>query len=655
MRTLLTTLVLLLATESFLTANSENAEELERQRRVFQEVYADAELGIWASAETHRALLEDYVLWPDLRAVYLQKTLGQDNDRDVRAFLQQYGDLKPARTLRYRYTLHLARQGRYDEFQLYFQQHYADLGVARLDCLNLQTQLETLEPSALLAAAKPLWLVGHSQADECDPVFRRLRESGRLGKDLYAKRYALAIEARQLSMARYLARQLDPTVQQEAQRWSQVYSRPQRFLEQHSGLPDGALLRRQLQVAIEQIAYTDPQLAETFWQKIRDHFEFDAAERAAMARHIVLWLARHHIDGAYDRLVDLQDDAVDTEVRRWRIRSALRERDFAKALQHIDEMSEPERSKPQWRYWRGVSMQQAGDSSASEIFAALAEERSYYGFLAADAIAADYNFSHEALTTDDAALQLLEKNPALIRARELFMVGLDGRGRSEWDSVMRTLSEEQQLQAAQLAHRWGWHSRAIATTASNEHYDDLDIRYPLPYTEDFSRSAAAANIRTSWAFGIARSESLFMRDIRSSAGAIGLMQLMPDTGRRTAREINEPWIGYKTLTDPQSNIRLGTWFLGQMQARFNDNPVLATAAYNAGAQRVDAWLPRTQALDARIWIETIPYSETRDYVRRVMTAEAIFNWRMDGSLLRLSERLQDVPPAAVIRQVAANP
>jgi soluble lytic murein transglycosylase len=168
----------------------------------------------------------------------------------------------------------------------------------------------------------------------------------------------------------------------------------------------------------------------------------------------------------------------------------------------------------------------------------------------------------------------------------------------------------------------------------------------LPYLDQFAASSVTANIPGSWAYGVARSESLFMTDIRSHAGAIGLMQLMPDTGQRTAAELDLPYTGLKTLTDPASNIRLGTAYLGKMLQKFGDNVVVATAAYNAGPFKVEEWLPASQRLDARIWIENIPYEETRDFVRRVLFSDAIFHWRLTGETRRLSAALRAVEPAA---------
>ena len=181
-----------------------------------------------------------------------------------------------------------------------------------------------------------------------------------------------------------------------------------------------------------------------------------------------------------------------------------------------------------------------------------------------------------------------------------------------------------------------WQKLAAASLGE---YDDLSIRYPLPYQEKFEEYSSQASIAPTWAYGIARSESLFMRDVRSRAGAIGLMQLMPATGRNVAKDIKLPYSGLATLIDPASNIRLGTTYLGQMSERYGGNEVLATAAYNAGPHRVDRWLPENGTVDARIWIENIPFNETREYVKRVLAAKAIFHWRMTGKVRRVSDEL----------------
>ena len=184
-------------------------------------------------------------------------------------------------------------------------------------------------------------------------------------------------------------------------------------------------------------------------------------------------------------------------------------------------------------------------------------------------------------------------------------------------------------------------------------YDDLELRYPLAFREAFIEYAGDAGIPPTWAFGIARSESLFMRDARSGAGAIGLMQLLPSTGREMAGNLRVPYSGMNTLVDAAVNIRLGTAYLARMAERYDGNRILATAAYNAGPQRVDQWLPAAGALDARTWIELIPYNETRRYVRRVLEAETIFHWRLYGETRRLRDQLAAVGPSGPSPRLAS--
>lgn len=333
----------------------------------------------------------------------------------------------------------------------------------------------------------------------------------------------------------------------------------------------------------------------------------------------------------------------------------MRGQNWTNLLADIAAMPDAERGTEEWRYWQAIALQRSGRrDEATELLTRLAGERSYYGFLAADELGVPYALDDHQLDADEAIIASLAARPELIRARELFFVGLDGRGRSEWDAVVSHLHPEQKVQAAKLADRWGWHSRAIAAAASVGEFDDLALRYPLPYQQIFRQQAENASIATTWAYGIARSESLFMRDVRSSAGAIGLMQLMPATGRNVAKQLRMPFSGIDTLTDPQENIRLGTTYLGQMAQRYGGNQVLATAAYNAGPHRVDRWLPESGDVDARIWIENIPFNETRKYVRRVLAAEAIFHWRMTGQMRRLSDALVLVQPHDSAQKVAQN-
>ncbi len=631
---------------------------LEPQRALFEAVHPAAELGNWSAftdlPAADQQSLRDYVLWPDLRAAYLSAAIGRTGADEINEFLERYGTLRPARELRYKYTLWLAKHSEWSRFQSLYEGFYQGRELARLDCLQLQNELGAGRDERVAALAAELWLVGRSQVDECDPAFEALKQSGRIGTAEHIERYALAIEAREFSLARWLARHIDPSHINVAERWMLAQSDPAAFLANHA-LHDGDVALDQLAYAVERLTFRDPEAALRAWLKVSASHVFSASQQAETARHIALWTARDNLPGAYQLLVALPADAADEEVLRWRARTSLRQARWLRLLGDIDAMPADMKQTEEWRYWRALALERGGQVLAAKaLLRDLSTERSYYGFLAADELGETYALEHADLLPDERVIAAIEASPAVIRARELFYVGLEGRGRSEWDDAMRDLDSAEQVQAAILASRWGWHSRAIATAARLGEYDDLSIRYPLPYQSEFETSSSQASISTTWAYGIARSESLFMRDIRSSAGAVGLMQLMPSTGRRVARALRLPYSGLATLTDPQSNIRLGTRYLGQMAERYDGNRVLATAAYNAGPHRVDRWLPDDSSLDARVWIETIPFNETRGYVKRVLAAQAIFHWRMTGEIRRLSDELRHIRPAPELLKLASR-
>lgn len=632
---------------------------VEQQRQLFRDVYPAAERGSWSAVEgltaAERQALQQYALWPDLRAAWLRANIRNVPAADINAFVQQYGTLKPARELRYRHALNYVRNNDLQSYRELYEQFYQGQDIPKLDCLALQAELKAGRFQRVDTRALELWMIGKSQVDECDPVFEYLANRKLLGTAEYQSRYELAIAARNFSLAKWLAKSIDQQHVEVATRWQQAQANPEDFLRAHLHRRANATLSEQMAYALERLTYRDPVIALELWQAVLSRHRFNEAQKNHTARHIALWTARDKLPGAYTQLIQLAPAAQNDEVLRWRARVSLRNANWQDLLTDIAAMTDSERDWEEWRYWHAIALQRLGQVIAAKAeLSALSQERSYYGFLAADELGVDYALSHTDLAADEQQLSALEARPEITRARELFFVGQDSRGRSEWDAALRSLNAAEKAQAAILADRWGWHSRAIAAAASLGEYDDLSLRYPLPYQQTFKEFSTAASIAPTWAYGIARSESLFMRDVRSRAGAIGLMQLMPATGRDVAREIQLPYSGWTTLVDPASNIRLGTTYLAKMADRYGGNPVLATAAYNAGPHRVDAWLPENGTIDARIWIENIPFNETRKYVKRVLAAQSIFHWRMTGQIRRLSNELLLVSAARKSAQLASR-
>ena len=617
------------------------------QRDAFRTALPKAEAGRWDEVESLLHELEDYPLLPDLRAAWLRGRLGRIDDAEVKTFLQQHPDFGFSAGLRWQWANSLARRSAWAEYLELYQSSYADSGNVVLDCHALAARIKLDRDEGLEAAALQRWLAPASQPKECDPAFEWLEARGALTAERRRQRMELALEAGQLSLARWLARPLGEPAVREVSRWEQVNANPAAQLVSPERWSDTPRQRALLLSGFHRMASTDPDVAAQRWPAFRDRFGFSAVERAMIDQRIALIHAWRHLPDAGELLAALPESSHNADTRAWRVRIAIRAQDWP-AIEKALALLQPEESgEPVWRYWQARVLESTGRSDqARPIYAALAAERGYYSFLSADRLGADYNWKHVDTSPDEELLTVLESRPDIIRARELFFTGLEANGRVEWQRVLIRLEPAPRAQAGILAHRWGWYSRAITAATSAGLHDDLGLRFPLPWRPVFEEHSERNGLNSAWTYGIARSESLFVPDARSGAGAVGLMQLMPGTGKETARRAGIAFRGQQTLLDPVVNVALGTTYLAEMMARFGNHRVLATAAYNAGPGRVDRWLPEQEALSADAWVDSIPFTETRGYVQRVLASEAVFQWRLSGETSRLSDAMQGVASRA---------
>ena len=307
--------------------------------------------------------VEDYVLWPDLRAAWLQTRIRNNDYAEVEPFLAKYGSLKPARELRYRYVLTLGRSHRYDHFLNLYESHYADLGVARLDCLALQADIESGRNQLVPVRGMDAWLVGRNQVEECDPVFEHMRQHGLLSEDAYADRFELAVDARQFGIARYLSRSLPVSYSVRARQWTSIVDDPAAFLEAHDAHERQRDTLAQLAYAVERLAYDDPERAAELWHDIGSRYPFEKDVRLSLDRHVALWAARRHSPRATQLLEGLDASSRDTEVLRWSARAGLLRGDWASVVASIGAMPTSEQGRSEWRYWLAYAQDRSGNRS----------------------------------------------------------------------------------------------------------------------------------------------------------------------------------------------------------------------------------------------------------------------------------------------------
>lgn len=627
------------------SAAGDQERAVERQRDQFLKAYEAGLRGQTARAESLASGFEGYVLEPYLDYAMLKGRLDKAEAGEVRAFLEAHGDTPLDQRMRVAWLHELASRKAWSEYLSW----YRPTADTTLRCHHATARLKTGDLEGLAEAATELWLAGSSQPDACDPVFDWLYATNRLSHDQRYERVARALEAGQVSLARWLADKLPAERRVWYLRWRQMMVSPERTLQSARSWEDNASSRRIVLYGLRALGRVDE--GEKAWrafEALDDHFEFTGEERGVLMRQLALDAATDYHADALDHLDAVPADYADASVRQWRVRVALQRRDWPAVLDALDRLTEAEQADERWRYWRARALESTGrDDAARLTYAPLARETTYYGFLAADRINAPYRLEANEITVPEKAVERVAAKPAMSRALELYHVGLSLSARREWNLALSGSDRDTLRAAALLAARAGWHDRAILALANTADWSAYGMRFPVAHESLVNGRAKHHGLDPAWLYGLIRAESSFLVDARSPAGALGLMQVMPDTGRRVAGDIGLGWSGSDTLMEPQSNVAIGSAYLAQLLGRYHGNQMLATAAYNAGENAVDRWIEENHPDDPAVWADTIPYYETRGYIQRVMAYAAVYDWRLGRTVVRLSDRMPSGPPALV--------
>jgi soluble lytic murein transglycosylase len=587
--------------------------------------------------------LREYPLYPYLVYDDLRRRLSTASTREVDTFLDLYSNTPLAPRLRRAWLLRLAKAGRWEQFLATFR---ATRDPA-LRCLRLRALAASGRASAALDGVQALWLVGRSQPQECDPLFTRWAQEGERTADLVWRRIRLAIASGRPELAAYLARFLNDGDRRLATLWIGVRRDPTLLLDVKQFRGEHPALKEIVLFGLRRLARRAPEKAARAWEIHQSLRPFSPEERDAVHRTIGLAYASQLRPEAIDWLNAIHERSADAQVRGWRMLSAIENNDEAHLRQWLTSgewVSAAGADRDRWTYWQGHALALVGDQDAARtVWQQLASERSYYGFLAADAVQDRYNLRNEPLEFSEAELHDVERLPGILRSRELRALGRPVAARREWHLATRDMTERMLARAAKLAHDWGWHGNAILTLGRTSYLGDLEVRFPLAYREHVLAQAARRNIDPAWVFAILRQESAFMPDARSPKGALGLMQIMPRTGDQIAKSLNLRPRSHSQLLREETNIRFGSAYLKQLLDELHAHSVLATAAYNAGPHRVRQWLPEGENMPSPLWMETVPFKETRKYLRRVFAYTVIYEQRLGRNPTRLRNRLQPIP------------
>ncbi|WP_078121066.1 transglycosylase SLT domain-containing protein [Thiosocius teredinicola] len=623
-------------------AGAATAASLAEQRELFlaaEQALARNDHHTFAKLEKQ---LRDYPLHPYLEYRLLREKLSKAKAGDVSRFLKKHEGTRLSRLLRMLWLNELGKQKRWNEYLAFYESSSAN---ENRECYYANALIATGNTKAGFAGVPALWLYGKSRPESCDPVFNAWTKAGKRTHDMTWQRIKLAMDAGQWRLAEYLGKSLPKSDQVWVQRWSKLYQQPRTvtkvtFSEKHP------YREAMFPAAIRRLARWDGPEAMHAWETLKARYDFTPEQVRETEQYIVRNLVRVPGDEAYEFIHSVDVGKQDLPAHEARIRSALLREDWPQVIEWIAALPQDERNQEGWLYWLARALEGKGDNDvAHALYQRVAKERSYYGFLAADRIGVAYHLFHADTPASPQLLKMIEAMPGVKRARELFALERWSDARAEWQIATKDLDSDQLKAAAKLAKVNGWHDRAIFTLARTDYWDDLELRFPLEHTGLVDQNAARQGIDKAWIYAVMRQESAFMSNARSPVGAMGLMQLMPATARTVSRKIlnRTPPSRYELL-QPDTNIELGSAYLKHVKSELGDSAMLATAAYNAGPHRVNRWLPQ-RTLPADIWIELVPFSETRGYLRRVLAYTVIYESRMGKNPTRLNDRLHPVPPS----------
>lgn len=579
-----------------------------------------------------------YVLAPYLEYWRLLLHLDQAEAAEVQDFLTRYAELPFSDRVRAEW---LKQLGKRKDWAAFFAEmpklQLEDAGIACYALAGREAQGET----SALQEGKAIWLTAAELPANCDALFDRMSAGGQLTTDDIWARARLALSRNKISIAKDALQRLPATTAAQLKLLDKVYENPQRTLERKTLATKTRLGRELVLYALERVSRTQPQLALDYWRKVQSGYSQE--DQAYLWGRMAMSAAQRHDPVALEwfRLAD--DRLLSAEQFAWKARAAMRARNWDMLLATITAMPSAMREESAWRYWNARALKEKGFiATANPLLLSLARERtSYYGLLAEEELGDAISAPPVSSKASEDAVRALQATPGIQRALELYRLGLRWESKSEWYLATRNFDDTQLIAAAELAFRQEWYDLAIITAEKTRLTHDFALRYPTPYRDMMQSYARVNELDEAWVYGLIRQESRFIDYARSGAGASGMMQLMPATAKWVAKRMGMHDYRPGMINRVDTNLQFGTYYLRYVLDQMDGQPLMATAAYNAGPMRARRW-GAGQPMEGAIYVETIPFGETRNYVQKVMSNAYFYAHRLGVKLQTLKQRLGQV-------------
>lgn len=555
-----------------------------------------------------------------------QQNLPEEPDEAFLAFVDS--DTPLANKLREKWLYQLALKHDWDNYK----KHYQPSKDASLQCYALVAEYHLTNNVAALQAAKPLWLTGNSQPPACNLLFDLYRQSGTFDELLIGQRIKLALEKRNISLVRYLLKQFKQPRLKDEQLIAAIAVQPARI----SQLQPGYLHDEFYLYGLKRLVSINMDRALVLWKNPQTKHMLSLAQQQNFLAHAALYKAMRNHPDTQAWFAKIKPGYANDALLEWQIRYALKQQNWREVTRLITNSAD--KDNPCWQYWLARALEARGQSDeAKALYTELAKTRHYYGFLASLRLQQKPSFQNEQVAINLAILKpyqpFTDQIKALYHSKQLLQAS-----RLLNDFASELPKEDKIALAYWIAKDLQWHGKSVFLSNNEELNNQLTLRFPLAYNQTVALHAKRYSIPTELIYAIIRQESAFREDVVSSAGARGLMQLMPATARMVARAAKIPYSDQVQLFSSQKNINIGVAYLGSLAKRYK-HPVLMAAAYNAGPRQVNYWLKNHPPRQIDIWIETLPWNETRNYLKNIFSFSAVYQYRLNKSS-NLGEFLQ---------------
>ena len=593
-------------------------------------------------------VLEPYGAYYQLRP---QLTFALVNPEPIQMFVERYKDSPLSDRLK---TEWLKALGKAEQWTL-FAEVYPTMANpdVELICYSLQQRLSVSDVSTH-TEGRQLWFNPRDLPESCTPVFETLVDNGVLTIDDIWSRLRLALEAGNVSVAKRVNLYLPEDQGLNERKLTAATDNPLRYLEANGKNLKTRADREIAMFALLRLTRSGPDQAYAYWPRIRE--QFNEAEQTYFLAHLADQAARRLNPRALSWFMESASSSTPVALSDaqlgWKTRAALRAGDWDLVLDAIDAMSAQEQQAGVWRYWKARAFKTKGRTmEANEILAPLSNEHNFYGLLAEEDLGVTISAPAESYKATRQEMAAVERLPGIHRALVLYRLNLRTEASREWAWAIRNFDDRCLLAAAEVARRNGIYDRAIYTADRTVEHHDFSLRFLAPHRDTLRSILKQQELDEAWVYGLIRQESRFVSDARSSAGAMGLMQLMPATAKWASKKVGIRKFQPARVTDVNTNLMLGTYYLKHVLTLFDNQPLLASAAYNAGPSRAWQWRDE-KPLEGAIYAETIPFNETRDYVKKVMSNSMYYARTFGHQITALKNRLGIVASRSGIEKLA---